>query len=197
MQWLSTIGVLILLQHCLPMRKEELRQEIRKLKRQFTSQQLEELSLPIITQLKPHLANAHTILAYYSLPDEVDTHHLLDELVVEGKTVLLPKVIGEEQMEWHIYTSESDLKKGYFGISESVGDIFPEAELSLSTEGMIVLVPGLAFDVAGHRLGRGKGYYDRFLAAHPYIYKIGVCFDFQKVPEVPIGEYDIPVDEVI
>lgn len=179
------------------MRKEELRQEIRRLKRQFTSQQLEELSLPIITRLKPHLAEAHTIMAYYSLPDEVNTHHLLDELVAEGKRVLLPKVIGEEQMEWHVYTSESDLKQGYFGIGESAGDIFPEKELSLSAEKRIVLVPGLAFDGTGHRLGRGKGYYDRFLAAHPYFYKIGVCFDFQKMSEVPIDEHDIPMDEVI
>jgi 5-formyltetrahydrofolate cyclo-ligase len=61
----------------------------------------------------------------------------------------------------------------------------------------IILVPGIAFDPQGHRLGRGKGYYDRFLAAHPDIYKIGVCFDFQKVPEVPVDEFDIPVDEVV
>ena len=179
------------------MRKEELRQEIRKLKRQFTSQQLEELSLPIITRLKSRLAEAHTILAYYSLPDEVNTRHLLDELVAEGKRVLLPTVIDGGQMEWHIYTSESDLKRGSFGIGESAGDIFPEKKLSLFSEKRIILVPGLAFDGMGHRLGRGKGYYDRFLAAHPYIYKFGVCFDFQKVPEVPIDEYDIPVDEVI
>ncbi|MBO4720883.1 MAG: 5-formyltetrahydrofolate cyclo-ligase [Prevotella sp.] len=179
------------------MRKVELRQDIRRLKRQFTPQQLEELSLPIISRLKPRLAEAHTILAYYSLPDEVYTHHLLDELVAEGKTVLLPKVIGEGQMEWHVYTSGSDLIRGSFGICEPEGDMFPERELPSSSEGIIAMVPGLAFDAAGHRLGRGKGYYDRFLATHPYIYKIGVCFDFQKVEEVQTDEYDVSVDEVI
>ena len=61
----------------------------------------------------------------------------------------------------------------------------------------VVLIPGVAFDAAGHRLGRGRGYYDRFLAAYPYIYKIGVCFDFQKVAEVPTDEHDMLVDEVI
>jgi 5-formyltetrahydrofolate cyclo-ligase len=55
----------------------------------------------------------------------------------------------------------------------------------------------MAFDAKGHRLGRGRGYYDRFLAAHSHIYKIGVCFDFQKVDEVSTDAFDIPVDEVI
>ena len=61
----------------------------------------------------------------------------------------------------------------------------------------VALIPGVAFDAVGHRLGRGRGYYDRFLSAHTDIYKIGVCFDFQKVPEVPADEQDVPVDEVI
>ena len=61
----------------------------------------------------------------------------------------------------------------------------------------VILVPGMAFDAKGHRLGRGRGYYDRFLAAHSHIYKIGVCFDFQKVDEVSTDAFDIPVDEVI
>ena len=180
------------------MHKEELRQQMRQIKRQFTQQQLEELSLPIVARLKDRIKKAQTIVAYYSLPDEVNTHYLLDELVAEGKTVLLPKVIGECQMEWHVYTSKSELKQGSFGIGEPEGDIFPETMgLSPSSEGMIALVPGLAFDAAGHRLGRGKGYYDRFLADYPYIYKIGVCFNFQKVAKVPTDEHDIPMDEVI
>ena len=181
------------------MLKEELRRQMRLRKQQFTRQQLEQLSLPIIARLRPRLADAQTILAYYSLPDEVNTHQLIDDLISEGKTVLLPTVIGEGQMEWHIYTDGSGLKHGAFGIGESEGDLYSEfsKESSTSRKQMIALVPGVAFDAAGHRLGRGKGYYDRFLAAHPYIYKIGVCFDFQKVPEVPADEHDVPVDEVI
>ncbi|MBP5798926.1 MAG: 5-formyltetrahydrofolate cyclo-ligase, partial [Prevotella sp.] len=66
------------------MRKDELRQQIRQMKRQFTPQQLEELSFPIIARLKSRLTSFHTILAYYSLPDEVNTHQLLDDLVAEG-----------------------------------------------------------------------------------------------------------------
>ena len=74
------------------MNKQKLRTEIRNRKRQFTQAQLGELSLSIIMQLKknPHLRKAQTILLYYSLPDEVNTHEWIDELVAEGKKVLLP-----------------------------------------------------------------------------------------------------------
>jgi len=158
--------------------------------------QLEELSLPIMARLKPKLAQADVIFAYYSLPDEVCTHQLIDSLVADGKTVLLPKVIDEETMTWYPYHSAQDLKEGAFHIMEPAG---VTKELSFCCDNLCctILVPGVAFDTAGHRLGRGRGYYDRFLASHPELYKIGVCFDFQKVLEVPSDEYDIPVDEVI
>ena len=61
----------------------------------------------------------------------------------------------------------------------------------------VALVPGMAFDAAGHRLGRGRGYYDRFLAAHPQLHTIGVCFPFQRVADVPSEAHDIMINEVI
>lgn len=181
------------------MRKDELRQQMRLLKQQYTQQQLEELSIPVIARLRPRLAEARIILAYYSLPDEVNTHQLIDDLLADGKTVLLPTVIGEGLMEWHVYSSKSELKNGAFGIGESAGELYSgfSKYTSPSEKQMIALVPGVAFDAAGRRLGRGKGYYDRFLATHPHIYKIGVCFDFQRVTKVPVDEQDVPVDEVI
>ena len=181
------------------MRKDELRRQMRQRKQQYTQQQLEELSLPVLARLRPRLAEARIILAYYSLPDEVNTHQLIDDLLADGKTVLLPTVIGEGLMEWHVYSSKSELKNGAFGIGESAGELYSgfSKYTSPSEKQMIALVPGVAFDAVGRRLGRGKGYYDRFLATHPHIYKIGVCFDFQKVMEVPVDEQDVPVDEVI
>lgn len=172
---------------------------MRQRKQQYTQQQLEELSLPVLARLRPRLAEARIILAYYSLPDEVNTHQLIDDLLADGKTVLLPTVIGEGLMEWHVYSSKSELKNGAFGIGESAGELYSgfSKYTSPSEKQMIALVPGVAFDAVGRRLGRGKGYYDRFLATHPHIYKIGVCFDFQKVMEVPVDEQDVPVDEVI
>ena len=176
------------------MRKDELRQQIRQLKRQFTPQQLEELSLPIMARLKARLAEAQTVLAYYSLSDEVNTHQLLDDLLAEGKKVLLPKVLDDETMEIRRYTGRHDLQEGILHLMEPVGEPF-----TAYGDIDIVVVPGMAFDARGHRLGRGCGYYDRFLSSQRTVPSelIGVCFDFQKVPEVPVDEHDIPVDEVI
>ena len=179
------------------MRKEDLRRQIQQIKRQFTPQQLEELSLPVISRLRPLLADAQTIMAYYSLPDEVNTHGLIDELVAEGKTVLLPKVTGTDTMELRRYTGRADLQEGTYHILEPVGEPFTDyAAIDL------ILVPGLAFDAVGHRLGRGRGYYDRFLLSlftihYSLFTSIGVCVDFQKVDEVPVDAHDIVMDKVI
>ncbi len=82
---------------------------------------------------------------------------------------------------------------------EPVGEAFTDYEKI-----DVALVPGMAFDAAGHRLGRGKGYYDRFLSSHlsslnshPSPLLIGVCFPFQRVAEVPSEEHDVLMDEVI
>ena len=174
--------------------KADLRRQIQQIKRQFTPQQLEELSLLVISSLRPLLAEAQTIMAYYSLPDEVNTHALIDELVAEGKTVLLPKVMGADTMELRRYMGRADLQEGAYHILEPVGE--PFTDLSAID---LILVPGLAFDAAGHRLGRGRGYYDRFLHSRDgsYCVKIGVCFDFQKVDEVPVDAHDIAMDKVV
>jgi 5-formyltetrahydrofolate cyclo-ligase len=174
------------------MHKDELRQQIRQIKRQFTPQQLEELSLPIMDRLRQRLNDVQTIAAYYPLPDEVDIRPLLEEWIAEGKIVFLPKVTGDDTMELRRYTGRDDLQEGSFHILEPEGEQFAD-DVSID----VMLVPGVAFDAVGHRLGRGKGYYDRFLATQPEMYKIGVCFDFQKVDVVPVDAYDIPVDEVI
>ena len=117
---------------------------------------------------------------------------MLDQLLKDVKTVVLPKVIDNETMELRRYTSRADLQEGAFHILEPIGEHFTDYEKI-----DVALVPDMAFDAAGHRLGRGKGYYDCFLAAHPHLYKIGVCFHFQRVPEVPVDEHDVCKDEVI
>ena len=178
------------------MTKEELRRSVRRLKQQYTPAQLEELSLPVIARLRPRLVEAQTILAYYSLPDEVCTRQLIDELIAEGKTVLLPKVLDADRMELRRYTGPHDLAEGAYGIMEPVGEPFTDYALI-----DIALIPGMAFDASGHRLGRGRGYYDRFLNSQWSMvngqWLIGLCFDFQKVPVLPSDDHDIPVDIVI
>lgn len=192
------------------MDKQELRKEIRNRKRQFSQDQLGELSLSAISKLRKHpkVMAAHTLLLYYSLPDEVNTHEWIDELVAEGKRVLLPVVVNDKDMVIREYTGKHDLAEGSFHIMEPIGKLFPEEKY---TEIEVAIIPGMSFDDTGHRLGRGKGYYDRFLtklrgleenhcerkeADGTEVYKIGICFGFQKLQEIPFENHDILVDEV-
>ena len=177
------------------MLKDGLRLVMRQRKQQYTQQQLKQLSQPVIARLKPLLKEAQIVMAYYSLPDEVCTHQLRDDLVADDKTVVLPHVIDGERMELRRYTGSHDLIEGSFGIMEPVGEPFTDYHLI-----DVALIPGVAFDTDGHRLGRGRGYYDRFLSHLSPLTShllIGVCFDFQKVASVPVDINDIPVDCVV
>lgn len=176
------------------MDKATLRQEIRQRKRQFTSEQLRELSFPVLQRLlsHPRIKQANTILLYHSLSDEVHTHDLIEQLFNEGKTILLPVVIDHEHLEIRRYEGKGSLRQGAMSISEPTGTPYPTLS---SIE--VAVIPGMSFDAEGNRLGRGKGYYDRFLCQIPQAYKIGICFDFQKVDRVPTQINDIKMDEVI
>ena len=168
--------------------KTVLRQQMRAAKEKHASQ-LTQWSKETVERLKLRLGESRVVMAYWPLSDEVDILPLISWLVAEGKTVLLPKVLDDETMELRRYTSPADLAEGAFHIQEPVGAAFTDYEMI-----DVALVPGMAFDAAGHRLGRGKGYYDRFLSAHPRLYKIGVCFPFQRVPLVPSEPHDVCMD---
>lgn len=171
--------------------KRELRQQIRRQKQLHAGDD----SVAVIEKLKnnPHLTSAQTILLYSALPDEVQIQRLIDELVCQGKTILLPKVINDTDMELRHYTGATDLSLGAYNIMEPTGKHFTEyATID------VAIIPGMAFDRAGHRLGRGKGYYDRFLSQlTSKTYKIGVCFPWQQVDCVPTDANDIAMDDVI
>ena len=171
------------------------KQELRKMIRQRKQQHSVDESSAFINRLKDnsHFLHAHTLLLYSALPDEVPTQTLIDELVAQGKTVLLPRVVSDTDMELRRYSSPADLQQGAFGIMEPTGELFTDyAAID------VAIIPGMAFDDEGHRLGRGKGYYDRFLAKlSPTTYKIGLCFSWQRVDHVPTDDHDIPMDEVI
>jgi len=171
-----------------------LRNKIRTLKRQFTQAQLDELSLSVEKKVisNQRIINADTILMYYSLNDEVNTHSLIDKLLSQGKKILLPYVIDEENIEIREYNSPYDLRQGAYGIMEPTGHSYCNIE-----DIDVALIPGMSFDKDKNRLGRGKGYYDRFLKRIPGAYKIGVCFEFQKQGNIPTGKYDVRMDEII
>ena len=174
--------------------KKTLRKTIRLRKAHYSPEQMRQLSAPITARLlaHPHIQAAHTVMLYYSLPDEVYTHDLVDILAKAGKTVLLPKVVSRDEMEARQYRGRQHLRPGVYQLMEPDGSPYPHVA---DTE--VVVVPGVSFDAKGNRLGHGRGYYDKFLAAMPRAYKIGVCFDFQITPRVPVSHNDMSMDEVI
>ena len=180
------------------MEKKELRKIIRKRKNEHTDEELKALSEPMERLIcHPKLKQSQTILIYYSLPDEVNTHVYIDKLISMGKNVLLPKVVDDENMIICHYRSEADLCEGAYHIMEPIGKEFADYDKI-----ELCVVPGMSFDLQNNRLGRGKGYYDRFLGdrlsrcARNNVVLAGVCFDFQIKKSLPIDDRDIKMDLV-
>lgn len=176
------------------MTKQELREEIRHRKGLYRPEELVAFSQDVVRRLESHplFLSCSCVLLYYSLPDEVSTHALVQKWLGR-KRILLPKVIGEAELEL-LELSDAPMKEGAFHIMEPQGDAFTCYE-----EIDLAVIPGMAFDSACHRLGRGRGYYDRLLRrlSDYDVPSVGLCFDFQKVDEVPVDVYDVSVSEVI
>ena len=131
---------------------------------------------------------AEKILMYHSLPDELETHRFLKKWASK-KNFFLPRVNGVN-LEILPY-EETRLELGSFHIEEPTGTktVSPD-ELEL------IIVPGVAFDRKGHRLGRGKGFYDRLLN-QTQATTIGIGYEFQLMDSIPVEEHDMPMDMVI
>lgn len=175
--------------------KKTLRQWIRQQKAQYTEEQLVEMSETIIRSVTahPHFVHARTVLLYHSLPDEVYTPGLITHALQSGKRVLLPVVISKTEMEIREYLPTTEMERSEdFHILEPQGKAFTDyAAIDCA------VIPGMAFDAQGHRLGRGRGYYDRFLAQAAGVHKIGLCFPFQLLDSIPAEPTDVLMDCVI
>jgi len=172
------------------MEKKELRALIKTLKKQHTKEQLLEQSEQVLTKLEQHpdFVKAKRIMLYSALPDEVQTQAFLEKWHLK-KTIILPTVVGDDIIPV-AFGKDTAFAVGDFNILEPQNEPY--------TGGFdLIVVPGVAFDRKGNRIGRGRGYYDRFLSKHPDVKRIGICFDFQLVDEVPTEPFDILMDEVI
>jgi 5-formyltetrahydrofolate cyclo-ligase len=174
------------------MGKDDVRRWMRELKKAHTGQELKEMSVSLCRRIMSgmHWQNAGTVLLYHALPDEVDTQLLLDDALLSGKRVLLPKVNGDDLVLCE-YTGPDSLTTGAYGILEPNGT----SSMYGGTEIDLAIIPGMAFDRHGHRLGRGKGYYDRLLSGLK-VYKMGICFPFQLLDYLPCEEHDVMMDGV-
>ena len=132
---------------------------------------------------------AKTIALYKSLSSEVNTGKLIDYSLSIGKTVLLPKVIGNDLVFYEV-TNKTIFMKSSFGVYE------PMEKNSYDEKIDLIIVPGVCFDKKNNRLGFGKGYYDRFLINNK-TKKIGVCFKEQLIDNIPTDKFDIKMDLIV
>ena len=141
----------------------------------------------------PWFRQAESLLAYYPIGSEPDIRPALERALRQGKQIYLPRCSPEtRQMTFYPVQSMETLKPGAHGIPE------PEASNQLCVVNCeLCLVPGIAFDQAGFRLGYGGGYYDRFLAGHGGLKTIGICYELLLRASLPKDAFDIVVERVI
>ena len=175
------------------MDKKALRRAIGEKKKAMSPSQIEEKSAALTAKfLETALyKNARTLYGYLPYNQEVRTVPLLQKALDDGKQVAVPKVYGDT-MRFIQLSDLSQVSTGYCGIPEPIAD-GPEA----ADPTALVLMPGLAFDPQGNRMGYGGGFYDKFLQAEPGHPTVALCYDFQMLEHLETEDHDIPVDLVL
>lgn len=183
--------------------RNDMRRIIENLDRRWilaASHRLCERLLQIIDHYSDSQQNVNCLLAWVPFfPGEVDLSSLIGKELSRRK-IFLPRLLPEHRMDfiqigddWNFSNTQSE--SSIPEPSDQSGAKFDSAELDQS----VIIVPGLAFDRTGNRLGRGKGYYDRFLSSLPPsgLRKIGVCWSIQLLDQIPVASHDVPMDCVV
>lgn len=138
--------------------------------------------------------NAKIVLFYAALNDEINVDSCIQDALMLGKKVALPVCLdGSGNMEFYYINSLNDLKTGFFGVREP--DV-SKCSICRDFDGSLCVVPAVAYDKNGYRLGYGKGYYDRFLENFSSL-SVGLCYNEMVNDELPAGDYDLPVNYII
>ena len=173
--------------------KKEIRKEVRRRIKELDELTRDSASKAIFDSIEhtPIFSAARCIALFASMGDEVATKYALDRWPLLGKRIVVPRVEGDV-MRFYDYSPEL-MQTGAFGIEEPMGDEeCPAEDIDL------MIVPARAFTRRGERLGRGGGFYDKYMSLPEFhAYKIGICFECQLFDELPVAEHDILVDEVV
>ena len=174
--------------------KQRLRQQMRAVREALPEEARRARSLAIAERLTelPEFRSARTIAAFASIRSEADTRPILERAWADSKRVALPRVT-EMQITLHLVGPEAELQPGPFGVPEPA----PERALVPPEEVDFVVVPALAVDPRGHRIGYGKGCYDQLLPSLRQAFSCVIAYDFQLLGEVPEESFDVPVDGVV
>lgn len=173
--------------------KQFLRRRMLDMRKALTLGQIAEKSRRIVDNilLTEKYKNAHCIYAYVPAKGEVDVTSLIEAAWRDGRKVAVPKVMDKDLIFYYIM-SFNDLESGYFGILEP-----KEGLEEASCEDALLIIPGVAFDKKGHRIGYGGGFYDRYLEKHTKHFVMAPAYDFQVQEEIITEEHDIGVDMVV
>jgi 5-formyltetrahydrofolate cyclo-ligase len=172
--------------------KAILRQEMLARRNSLSDEARKEKSGAIMEKLfsERHFREAKCVALYMPIGNEVDTRQMITGAAAAGKEVVLPVVASDHHLELRKFQSFESMRKGRFAILEPVGEERPPEDPH------VIVLPGVAFGLCMHRLGYGKGYYDRLLARLPS-FRIGICFDLQVVERLPRHSDDQRMNMII
>lgn len=172
--------------------KAQIRKKYKEIRQNFLEEKTAEYSGRICMHLQNsrYYKEAKVIAFYYPLGKEVSLNDLVRQAWLDGKCTVFPKVVGED-MEFYAVSDFSQLKEGYFHVMEPVG------QESVELKDALILTPGVVFDRQGGRFGYGKGFYDRYFAAHPFCKRIGVAYEAQVTEKLPMEQHDIGMQNVV
>lgn len=185
--------------------KKEVRQRALELRNALEQSWRAEQSQRIVQRLQQseQYEKADIILSYSSIRSEVETRALNEAVLRQGKKLYLPKTYpAEKRMSFYPVEDLSQVKKGYQGISEPAETIPLERQFEQSTDRerqkIVMLMPGVAFDSRGYRMGYGGGYYDRYLCHYGiFMTSIFLAFEEQRIQRIPVDEYDRKPDLIL
>lgn len=176
-----------------PTQKQILRKKFLTISQELPSLRRDEAAQKLSYFLLPLLDNYTHILSFASLPNEIDTS-LLNKILAEQGRLLLPKLSGTELKVFAVTNLEKQLQQGSFNIMEPITS---QCEEISPQKINIALVPGVGFDSQHNRLGRGKGFYDKFLSKNNQIISWGICFQEQLAKQtLPTTKNDIALTKV-
>ena len=174
--------------------KQALRDAAKQRRRAIPEDEIAKKSARICAYLLEVIDGCDPVMAYVSKPPEVDTHPFIRDLLREGRRIVVPIIEKETRTLRLSYLRDTTLLvQSTFHVPEPIGNEIPAQSSDIQT----VIIPLLAFDRRGNRLGYGAGYYDRFLAQNPGVKKIGVAFSCQETDSVPGDENDVRIDIVV
>jgi len=186
--------------------KNALRKDIRSLLKNLPASARQEQSKSVVDQVlnHPQYKKSHGVAVFISLPDEIDTRDIIEHIFQTGRKCYIPRYSPNSQfMTMTVLKSLEDLShlpKTKWNIPQPHED--EEREDCLQTGGIdLVLTPGLAFTSSGSRLGRSKGYYDKFFESYqskfPLPYLLGLALQPSMIEDIPVTETDVKLDEII